>query len=559
MTHPALIERITRSLAYMLRHQPEEFDLEVDEFGYAEVDDVVRALNERLGESVDEEDVRDAVLGGDRQRYEIEGTKIRALYGHSIEVQPGEPSAPPAELYVGVSSEDADRARRHGLRAGRRRFLHLALTAEDAIESGRRAAHDYVVITVRAGDAWEEGINFYDRRSLFLSDPIPTEFLEVGEVRTDGFGEILRERGGRDDRPARREERGGHRGGRGHGHARHEDRPARAHQAPRIEEHAHEGEQELEHEGVHDDQASDVPVFGAGQSAAALDRPEGGAGGEQRPRGRRRGRGRGREQGGPPAHHAGDAPRHEYRAQAPREEHRPSHAAPRSEGRPGESRHGQPSREPSGGGPRHEDRPRHGGGSFDRPSHGDRPRREGPPREERPREERPREERPREERPRFDDRPPRREEAPRRDEAPRYDDRPRREEAPRYDDRPRREEAPRYDDRPRREEAPRHDDRPRRDEPARGGRGEHRPHRGHGEDRGGERRPSAPRHEESSAPAARGQEGGSFGGGMSEAPAAPRREPPRRAAEAPETRKAPEPRRERRPDADDGGGFGAGI
>ena len=28
MTHPSLIERITRSLAYMLRHQPEEFDLE---------------------------------------------------------------------------------------------------------------------------------------------------------------------------------------------------------------------------------------------------------------------------------------------------------------------------------------------------------------------------------------------------------------------------------------------------------------------------------------------------------------------------------------------------
>ena len=26
MTHPALIERITRSLAYMLRHQPGEFD-----------------------------------------------------------------------------------------------------------------------------------------------------------------------------------------------------------------------------------------------------------------------------------------------------------------------------------------------------------------------------------------------------------------------------------------------------------------------------------------------------------------------------------------------------
>jgi putative RNA 2'-phosphotransferase len=326
MTHPALIERITRSLAYMLRHQPEEFDLELDEYGYAEVEDVVRALNERLGEAVDEEDLRDAVLGGDRQRYEIEGTKIRALYGHSIEVLPGEPSQPPAELFVGVSSGDADRARRHGLRAGRRRFLHLALTPEDAMESGRRAAHDYVVITVRAGDAWEEGINFYDRRSLFLSDPIPTEFLEVGEVHTDGFGEEVRDRGGR----------GGRREERGHGSQRHHgDRPARSQPALGAAAHVHEEEQETEmgaeHEVVHDEMESEAPAFGEGGGAPAGDRGEGPG---RRRRGR--GRGRGREQGGPPP---SGAPRHEQRPHAPRAEQRPMHGSgagprgPRPEGR----------------------------------------------------------------------------------------------------------------------------------------------------------------------------------------------------------------------------------
>ena len=35
MTDPALIERITRSLAFMLRHRPERFDLVVDAHGYA--------------------------------------------------------------------------------------------------------------------------------------------------------------------------------------------------------------------------------------------------------------------------------------------------------------------------------------------------------------------------------------------------------------------------------------------------------------------------------------------------------------------------------------------
>lgn len=201
MLHPSLVERITRSLAYMLRHQPEQFDLELDEYGYADLDDVVSALNERLGEPVEPEDVVQAVDGGDRPRYEIREGRIRALYGHSIQVKPGEPGKPPQLLYVGISRSDAERASRYGLRPGRRSFLHLALTPEDALETGRRASRDYAVVTVNALDAWEEGINFYDRKSLFLSDPIPTHFLHVGEVQTDGYGE---EAGGeRGERPPR--------------------------------------------------------------------------------------------------------------------------------------------------------------------------------------------------------------------------------------------------------------------------------------------------------------------------------------------------------------------
>jgi putative RNA 2'-phosphotransferase len=223
MTHPALIERITRSLAYMLRHQPEQFDLELDEYGYAELDDVVQALNERLGEAVEDEDVHTAVTSGDRVRYEIVDGRICALYGHSIEVKPGEPSKPPPLLFVGVSSADAERAQRYGLRAGRRRFLHLALTPDDALETGRRSARDYVVITVNALDAWEEGINFYDRKSLFLSDPIPTHFLEVGDLHSDGYGEEGASR--RDERHARDRHAGHHERG-AHGGSRPQSMPA---------------------------------------------------------------------------------------------------------------------------------------------------------------------------------------------------------------------------------------------------------------------------------------------------------------------------------------------
>ncbi len=500
MTHPALIERITRSLAYMLRHQPEEFDLEVDEFGFAEMEDVVRALNERLGESVDDEDVHTAVTAGDRQRYEIEGSRIRALYGHSIDVQPGEPSKPPQELFVGVSRGDADRAQRYGLRAGRRRFLHLALTPEDAIESGRRAAHDYAIITVHSVDAWEEGINFYDRKSLFLSDPIPTDFLDVGEMRTDGFGEEDGGHGGHGRQGGHGREgrgddrgRGGQRGGRGRGQGAARGSFGGAPQEPAYAARANEYVEETAH--AHEEPAGDQPEFAAEASshegaAPSMEREGGMQGGE--PRGGRRGR-RGRRGGGGQPFRGGEQG---FRGgeqglqgggEAPRESSAPAYGgrpteessfAPRGE-RPaargaqgdiggGRSFERGPANRPDDR-PRRDDGPRHEGRREDAPRY--EPRREDAPRQEAPRQEFRRDEAPRGEQ--------RRDEAPRgefrRDEAPRGDFR--REQAPRRDDAPRgdfrRDEAPRGE--PRRDEGPRHAprheearrDEPRRDEPRR--------------------------------------------------------------------------------------------
>ena len=64
-----LTERITRLLAFMLRHQPEQFDLEVDAFGFAELDDVVEALSDRVDEDLTREDIEQAIESGDRPLY----------------------------------------------------------------------------------------------------------------------------------------------------------------------------------------------------------------------------------------------------------------------------------------------------------------------------------------------------------------------------------------------------------------------------------------------------------------------------------------------------------
>ena len=285
MTSPALIERITRSLAYMLRHQPEEFDLELDAQGYGDVGRVVQALNERLGEPVNAGDLVDAIHAGDRPRYEIVGSRVRALYGHSIDVEPGEPCRPPELLFVGISARDADRAMRYGLRGGRRRFLHLALTPDDAKEGGRRTGREYVVITVYSLDAWEEGINFYDRKALYLAEQLPIEFLEIGEVCNDGIEpEVRSPQAPRGNYGEQR------RGGSPRQSSRAESGPPRNVQQPESFE--EEGFGEGTPEAIQVDRDRAVPPqreFDRGAPAASRDGREGG-GGNGSGRGRRGGR-----------------------------------------------------------------------------------------------------------------------------------------------------------------------------------------------------------------------------------------------------------------------------
>jgi putative RNA 2'-phosphotransferase len=361
MTEPSLIERITRSLAFMLRHQPEQFDLELDSQGWADVGEVVRALNERLGEQVSEDDLRGAVTAGDRVRYEIRGDRIRALYGHSIPVEPGPPSKPPELLYVGIPAQDVERARRFGLRGGRRRFLHLALTENDAAEGGKRGSRDYTVLTVRALEAWEEGVNFFDRQSLWLAEEVPTHFLQVGETRHDGrespHGE--RHEGGRDRGPFREHHRRGW----------HEDREReRGHGGDAAFAETDGGEAAVP-------AAEREPLREGGESRERYGAPGGhphDEGGRRRRRGRGRGRGRGRDRD------------REGMAREPRESREPRE--PRASHEPRESRDSREPRESfarsSQGNEPVRDRDRGRGGWQDRDARREAPeppRREPPP------------------------------------------------------------------------------------------------------------------------------------------------------------------------------------
>jgi len=186
--------RLSKFLALILRHQPERFALEMDDEGWAslpEVMEILRGLpNFRWATRADVMAFVEEGAGSDKRRFQVEGKRIRARYGHSI-AQPiiYEPCTPPPILYHGTSPDALEAIRREGLRPMERQYVHLSPDPGTAIRVGARHDSRPVILTVRAAKAHAAGILFYQAdEAVYLARYIPSEFLDskTSDVKREG-------------------------------------------------------------------------------------------------------------------------------------------------------------------------------------------------------------------------------------------------------------------------------------------------------------------------------------------------------------------------------------
>ena len=173
--------RISKFLSLVLRHQPEAMGLELDEQGWADVDELVRLANnhrrpltrELLERVVNENDKKRFVFSDD-------GRQIRASQGHSIEVDLDlPPLAPPELLYHGTASRFLDSIRATGLNSASRQHVHLSSDLATATKVGQRHGKP-VVLNVRAGRMFAAGHQFFrSANGVWLTEHVPVEFLEI--------------------------------------------------------------------------------------------------------------------------------------------------------------------------------------------------------------------------------------------------------------------------------------------------------------------------------------------------------------------------------------------
>ncbi len=169
--------KVSKYLSKHLRHQPERIGLTLDEGGWVEIDTLLAAAAAH-GFGITRDELDHVVAANDKKRFAIEGTRIRASQGHSIDVDLGLPPAtPPAYLYHGTVAHNLDTIRREGLRPMNRHDVHLSPDRETATRVGARRGRP-VVLAVDAGAMHRDGHLFHvSANGVWLTKAVPPRYL----------------------------------------------------------------------------------------------------------------------------------------------------------------------------------------------------------------------------------------------------------------------------------------------------------------------------------------------------------------------------------------------
>lgn len=174
-------KQTSKLISYWLRHHPEDGNLSIDDFGWASVDELIKALATK-GHVFTHAEIVELSKSFDKVRWEFsdDGSKIRATHGHSIEVILDEKAVkPPALLYHGTSSNKLDAISKNGLLAMQRQFVHLSTDREVAVSVGKRHGKP-LLIEIDAAALSADGWVFYQTsENVWLTTNIPVKYLKI--------------------------------------------------------------------------------------------------------------------------------------------------------------------------------------------------------------------------------------------------------------------------------------------------------------------------------------------------------------------------------------------
>ncbi|MFJ6571353.1 RNA 2'-phosphotransferase [Streptomyces sp. NPDC091292] len=169
--------KVSKYLSKHLRHRPERIGLTLDDGGWVEIDTLIAAARAH-GFRITRADLDHVVAANDKQRFAVEGDRIRASQGHTVEVDLGlSPATPPAYLYHGTVAGSLSAIRAEGLRPMNRHDVHLSADRETAIRVGARRGRP-VVLSVDSATMHSDGHEFrVSANGVWLTAAVPPAYL----------------------------------------------------------------------------------------------------------------------------------------------------------------------------------------------------------------------------------------------------------------------------------------------------------------------------------------------------------------------------------------------
>lgn len=170
-------------ISLVLRHKPDAAGIQLDEHGWANVNELIDGVNS-TGRRIDMESLESIVVTDEKGRYSFneDKTLIRANQGHSVVVDVElKEQEPPEFLYHGTTERFMENILAEGLKQMNRLYVHLSKDKETAVKVGRRHGKP-VILKVHSGKMFKVGNKFYlSENGVWLTKSVSAEYFSIIE------------------------------------------------------------------------------------------------------------------------------------------------------------------------------------------------------------------------------------------------------------------------------------------------------------------------------------------------------------------------------------------
>ena len=170
-------------LCYLLRHNPDELNLDMDKHGWVPVAQLIQAINVQGRYTLEEAELKHIVETDTKGRYRLtaDEKRIKACQGHSLTwVQPElQYQTPPDTLYHGTTAQAYTKILASGTVSRiKRHAVHMQADESKAWLSAKRWHLTPVVLKIDASQMVKDGYQFgVSENGVWCTETVPTEYI----------------------------------------------------------------------------------------------------------------------------------------------------------------------------------------------------------------------------------------------------------------------------------------------------------------------------------------------------------------------------------------------